>query len=89
MKEGRALRRTHAFSLSEIQFNQRHLCAGSRAAFPWRRLKQSLSYGAVFEVQGNYHFLPITVPAMEREHRKTENQSNLLHPGVPGRAPDT
>lgn len=58
-------------SFFEIQFNQRHLCKG-REAFPLSRLKQSLSWwvggrGVVFEVRGNYHFLPITVPRTEGE----------------------
>lgn len=63
-----------------------------QAAFPQRRLKQRLSQGPVFEVPGNYHFLPITVPGMEKEREsreKPENLVNLLHPDVPGCAPDT
>lgn len=63
-----------------------------RAAFPPRRLKQSLSQGPVFEVPGNYHFLPITAPGMEKEREsreKAENLVNLLHPDVPGCSPDT
>lgn len=43
----------------------------------------------MFEVQGNYRFLPITVPGTERERKSTENLVNLLHPSVPGCALDT
>lgn len=80
-----------AFSFSEIQFNQRHLCKGGQL-FLGGDLSRVLVRGPVFEVPENYHFLPITVPGMEKERgsgEKPENLVNLLHPDVPGCAPDT
>lgn len=46
------------------RFNQRHLCKGSQLSLGGD-LSGALVKGAVFEVQENYHVLPITVPGME------------------------
>lgn len=80
-----------AFSFSEIQFNQRHLCKGGQL-FLRGDLGRVLVRGLCLKCRVNYHFLPITVPGMEKERErreKPENLVNLLHPNVPGCAPDT
>jgi len=63
MKVGESCKEDSLFSLSEIQFNQIHLCAG-RQLFLGGDLSRVLVRGLCLKCRGNYHFLPITVPGM-------------------------